>query len=91
MQAANIGWGASRIHGELLDHVIVMNERHLRWILRDYVDYYHTCRTHLSLKKIRLKLELLSRRSWVLLVHFPVLVACTIATPELQHDGDSKD
>ena len=30
---------------------IVMNERHLRRILREYVDYYHTCRTHLSLNK----------------------------------------
>ncbi len=25
---------------ELLDHVIVINERHLRRLLRDYVDYY---------------------------------------------------
>jgi putative transposase len=37
---------------ELTDHVIVMNERHLRRLLRDYVsDYYHDCRTHLSLGK----------------------------------------
>jgi hypothetical protein len=39
------------IRRECLDHVIVMNERHLRQILREYVDYYHTCRTHLSLNK----------------------------------------
>jgi transposase InsO family protein len=39
------------IRRECLDHVIVMNERHLRRILREYVDYYHTCRTHLSLNK----------------------------------------
>jgi hypothetical protein len=84
MQASNIGWGAPRIHGELLkslgideiisaprspwqnpyvervigsirreclDHVIVFNERHLQRILRDYVDYYHSSRTHLSLCK----------------------------------------
>ena len=34
---------------DCLDHVIVINERHLRRILREYIDYYHTCRTHLSL------------------------------------------
>ena len=37
---------------ELLDHVIVLSERHLRRLLRTYVyDYYHGCRTHLSLGK----------------------------------------
>jgi len=37
---------------ELLDHVIVMNEGHLRRLLRTYVaDYYHPSRTHLSLCK----------------------------------------
>jgi transposase InsO family protein len=39
------------IRRECLDHVIVLNERHLRRILREYFDYYHTCRTHLSLNK----------------------------------------
>jgi transposase InsO family protein len=37
---------------ELLDHVLVLNERHLRRLLRTYVcDYYHSSRTHLSLDK----------------------------------------
>jgi hypothetical protein len=31
---------------ELLDHVIPLNERHLRRLLRDYVRYYHLHRTH---------------------------------------------
>jgi transposase InsO family protein len=39
------------IRRDCLDHVIVFNELHLRRILREYVSYYHTCRTHLSLKK----------------------------------------
>ncbi|MCP4334333.1 MAG: transposase family protein [Gammaproteobacteria bacterium] len=39
------------IRRECLNHVIVMKERHLRRILREYVDYYNTCRTHLSLNK----------------------------------------
>jgi putative transposase len=37
---------------ELLDHVIVMNERHLQRLLRSCVSgYSHSCRTHLSLDK----------------------------------------
>jgi hypothetical protein len=34
-----------------LDHVIVLNKRHLRRIPREYFSYYHTCRTHLSLQE----------------------------------------
>lgn len=37
------------IRRECLDHVIILNERHLRRILSDYVDYYHHIRAHLSL------------------------------------------
>jgi len=36
---------------ECLDHVIILNERHLRRILGSYLDYYHGSRTHLSLCK----------------------------------------
>ena len=39
------------IRRECLDHVIVLNERSLRRILRSYVDYYHHLRTHLALGK----------------------------------------
>ena len=39
------------IRRDCLNHVIVFDERHLRRVLRGYLDYYHTCRTHLSLKK----------------------------------------
>ena len=39
------------IRRDCLDHIIVLNERHLRRILREYFDYYHTCRTHMSLNK----------------------------------------
>jgi hypothetical protein len=34
---------------ELLDHVIVLNESHLRRLIRDYVNYHHEDRTHDSL------------------------------------------
>jgi putative transposase len=33
-----------------LDHMIVVNERHLKRILTDYFDYYHRWRTHQSLE-----------------------------------------
>ncbi len=39
------------IRRECLDHVIVLNEWHLRRILASYLDYYHRSRTHLSLGK----------------------------------------
>jgi len=34
---------------ELLDHVIIFNERHLKKLLSSYLDYYHPWRTHRSL------------------------------------------
>lgn len=36
---------------ELLDHVIVFKEAHLRGLLRDYISYYHADRIHDSLEK----------------------------------------
>jgi transposase InsO family protein len=39
------------VRRELLDHVIVLNQRHLRHLLKDYVRYYHEDRTHLGLGK----------------------------------------
>jgi len=39
------------IRRELLDHVIVINEGHLRRRLRNYLSYYHASRTHLALEK----------------------------------------
>jgi putative transposase len=36
---------------DLLDHVIVLNERHLKRLMNEYVRYYHEDRTHLALEK----------------------------------------
>jgi putative transposase len=36
---------------DLLDHVIAVNERHLKRLLSEYVRYYHEDRTHLGLRK----------------------------------------
>jgi transposase InsO family protein len=38
------------IRRDCLDHVIVLNERHLKRILTSYFNYYHRWRTHLSLE-----------------------------------------
>jgi transposase InsO family protein len=36
---------------ELLDHMIVLNESHLRRLVRDYLEFYHDDRIHDALKK----------------------------------------
>jgi len=38
------------VRRELLDHVVVLNEDHLRRLLREYVDYYNNERVHTSLQ-----------------------------------------
>jgi len=38
---------------EILDHVIALNEEHLRRIVREYVSYYHEDRVHDSLARTR--------------------------------------
>jgi hypothetical protein len=38
-------------HSDLLDHVIVLNERHLKRLMNEYVRYHHEDRTHLTLEK----------------------------------------
>jgi transposase InsO family protein len=39
------------IRRDCLDWVIILGERHLRAILKSYLDYYHRSRTHLALGK----------------------------------------
>jgi putative transposase len=39
------------IRRECLDHLIVLNEDHLRRILRNYFNYYHNSRPHQSLER----------------------------------------
>ena len=36
---------------DLLDHVIDLDERHLKRLVSEYVSYYHDDRTHLGLDK----------------------------------------
>ena len=39
------------IRRECLDHMIILNEAHLKRILTDYFEYYHLARPHLSLDR----------------------------------------
>jgi len=39
------------IRRECLDHVIILDEWHLRRVLREYLSYYYRSRTHLGLEK----------------------------------------
>jgi hypothetical protein len=36
---------------DLLDHIVALNERHLKRLLAEYVRYHHEDRTHLGLEK----------------------------------------
>jgi hypothetical protein len=37
------------VRRELLDHVVVLNEDHLKRLLREYAEYYNTERVHTSI------------------------------------------
>jgi len=39
------------IRRECLNHVVIINEDHLRRILQEYVHFYNHCRTHMSIDK----------------------------------------
>jgi transposase InsO family protein len=38
------------VRRELLDHVVVLSEKHLRCLLQEYVEYYNADRVHTSLR-----------------------------------------
>jgi putative transposase len=48
---------------DLLDHVIPLNERHLKRLLADYIRYFHDDRTHLGLEKDTPKQRPVAKRS----------------------------
>jgi hypothetical protein len=50
-QNAHVERLTGSIRRECLDHVVVLNQRHLRRLLKRYFAYYHSSRTHLSLAK----------------------------------------
>jgi putative transposase len=54
---------------ELLDHIIAVDERHLKRLLAEYVGYYHDDRTHLGLGKATPNCRPRSRTSGCVLSH----------------------
>lgn len=60
---------------EILDHVIALNEQHLRRLIRDYVNYHHEDRTHDSLEK-----DTPNRRA---IEHKPSPTATVVSSPRL--------
>ena len=58
---------------ECLDHVVVLNETHLRRLLRDYLAYYHRVRTHLSLEKDSPEPRLMERLDQGRIVETPMV------------------
>jgi hypothetical protein len=74
-------WGRS-CRRELRGHVIVLDEPHLLRLLREFLHYYHSDRTHLSLGKDPPTTRAVCAR--------PVSAACTTATSggtPLEADG----
>ena len=61
------------IRRECLDHIIVFNARHLRKILRKYINYYHESRTHLGLEKDCPVHREMQSREMGQIVSYPVL------------------
>jgi Transposase and inactivated derivatives len=51
------------VRRELLDHVVVLNENHLRRLLREYVEYYNAERVHTSIGDVPAGRELESKPS----------------------------
>ena len=39
------------VRRDLLDHIIVLSQRHFRRLMKGYIRYYHEDRTHLGLEK----------------------------------------
>jgi hypothetical protein len=70
-------WGPRR---ECLGHVVVLTETHLRHLLRDYLTYYHRCRTHLSLEKDTRRRDRWSGPTRVESSRCPWSEACIIGT-----------
>jgi len=68
------------IRRECLDHVVVLNEKHLRHVLGKYFTYYHRSRTHLSLAKDHRSPGRSSRRREAGSSRFPRSADCTTAT-----------
>jgi transposase InsO family protein len=58
---------------ECLDHIVVLNETHLRRLLSQYLIYYHRARTHLSLDKDAPEPRLVEHSDQGVIVQIPMV------------------
>jgi putative transposase len=67
---------------ELLDHVVALNEAHLRRLIRDYISYYHLDRIHDALEKDSPATRAVSHKPEpsAILISLPRSAVCTTDT-----------
>jgi len=68
------------VRRELFDHIIPLNEYHLRRLGRDYLAYYHQDRTHIGLNKNTPATRAVERRS-----RFHTRIVCSSRLGDLHH------
>jgi len=68
------------IRRECLDHVVIVNERHLRHVLHEYLSYYSEARTHLGLEKDSPETRAIEPRKPAGSSRFHGSAVCTTAT-----------
>ncbi len=61
------------IKSECLQHVIILNERHLKRILNSYLEYYHQSRTHLYLDRNAPVPREIEPRGWGKVIAIPMV------------------
>jgi hypothetical protein len=76
------------IRRECLDHIVILNERHLRRILSSYINYYQRSRTHLSLDKDCPYSRPIQHRRCGRVVATTQVAACITATSASPPDSD---
>jgi putative transposase len=75
------------IRRDCLDHVVVLNDRHLKRILTSYFNYYHRWRTQLSLGMDSPESRTVQSPALGKVVHNQKSVAYTIITNGWRHDS----
>jgi hypothetical protein len=77
---------------EMMDHVIPLNERHLRRLGRQYLAYYHENRTHIALGKttpVSRPIEPRPTRTSLLQSHLASAAFITATVGQKQLDGET--
>jgi putative transposase len=75
------------IRRDCLDHVVVLNDRHLKRVLKSYFNYYHRWRTHLSLGMDTPESRSVQSPALGKVVHNQRSVVCIIITNGWRHES----